>query len=252
MFRPFSSEGWHAGWSWHYFEDHPPNPLKSSAGINKDHSRCCSSRLSKGRNYPTWPLGVIQHLDFSWRQSWQKSYLCPWLKSTTRVMSSSQSPDSSSNPAVSSSSSPSNVVNGHLNNNAHRLRVTMSLADMKQVQQSPTSTSNEGPPTSPIAIPSPALRGMDQRRGSLATPEEFVRKFQGKRAINKVLIANNGIAGNLIKVSPVIWTRWLTWEVCIIHFSREVYPFDPKMVVREFPFQRTSHQVRGHGDPGGS
>ncbi|TRY78898.1 hypothetical protein TCAL_01701 [Tigriopus californicus] len=107
-------------------------------------------------------------------------------------MASSQSPDSSSNPSVSSSSSPSNVVNGHLNN-AHRMRVTMSLADMKQVQ-TPTSTSNEEPPTSPMGIPSSNLRGMDHRRGSLATPEEFVRKFQGKRAINKVLIANNGIA----------------------------------------------------------
>ena len=29
----------------------------------------------------------------------------------------------------------------------------------------------------------------------MATPEEFVTKFGGKRVINKILIANNGIAG---------------------------------------------------------
>ena len=28
-----------------------------------------------------------------------------------------------------------------------------------------------------------------------ATPEEFVRKYGGRRVINKILIANNGIAG---------------------------------------------------------
>ena len=30
---------------------------------------------------------------------------------------------------------------------------------------------------------------------TVATPEEFVTKFGGKRVINKILIANNGIAG---------------------------------------------------------
>jgi hypothetical protein len=35
----------------------------------------------------------------------------------------------------------------------------------------------------------------------VATPEEFVKRFGGARVINKVLIANNGIAGkSLIKV----------------------------------------------------
>ena len=33
--------------------------------------------------------------------------------------------------------------------------------------------------------------------GTIATPEEFVKKFGGKRVINKILIANNGIAGKL-------------------------------------------------------
>lgn len=31
--------------------------------------------------------------------------------------------------------------------------------------------------------------------GTVATPEEFVNKYGGKRVINKILIANNGIAG---------------------------------------------------------
>ena len=30
---------------------------------------------------------------------------------------------------------------------------------------------------------------------TIATPEEFVNKLGGKRVINKILIANNGIAG---------------------------------------------------------
>ena len=30
---------------------------------------------------------------------------------------------------------------------------------------------------------------------TIATPEEFVNKCGGKRVINKILIANNGIAG---------------------------------------------------------
>ena len=34
----------------------------------------------------------------------------------------------------------------------------------------------------------------DRQDLSLATPEEFVRKFNGTKPINKVLIANNGIA----------------------------------------------------------
>lgn len=33
---------------------------------------------------------------------------------------------------------------------------------------------------------------------TVATPEEFVTKFGGKRVINKILIANNGIAGNFV------------------------------------------------------
>ena len=33
---------------------------------------------------------------------------------------------------------------------------------------------------------------------TVATPEEFVTKFGGKRVINKILIANNGIAGKYV------------------------------------------------------
>ena len=35
---------------------------------------------------------------------------------------------------------------------------------------------------------------MERRELSVATPEEFVHRYDGKRVINKVLIANNGIA----------------------------------------------------------
>lgn len=38
------------------------------------------------------------------------------------------------------------------------------------------------------------LSAQDRQDLSLATPEEFVRKFNGTKPINKVLIANNGIA----------------------------------------------------------
>jgi len=34
----------------------------------------------------------------------------------------------------------------------------------------------------------------------VATPEEFVRRYGGCRVINKVLIANNGIAGKKVVV----------------------------------------------------
>ena len=69
-------------------------------------------------------------------------------------------------------------------------RVTMSLSDMQQLVGGTSEASKPatGPPTFPEAVPS-------RRRGSLATPEEFVGRYGGKRAINKVLIANNGIAG---------------------------------------------------------
>ena len=60
-----------------------------------------------------------------------------------------------------------------------RLRATMSLADMKAVSGQGGGHGGVG----------------GRRRDSFATSEEFVRRFGGKRAINKVLIANNGIAG---------------------------------------------------------
>lgn len=34
----------------------------------------------------------------------------------------------------------------------------------------------------------------DRHDLSLATPEEFVKRFEGKKVINRILIANNGIA----------------------------------------------------------
>ena len=69
----------------------------------------------------------------------------------------------------------SNAANGEASSSSSRLRATMSLADMSGVARS---------------------NGVGgRRRDSFATSEEFVKRFGGKRAINKVLIANNGIAG---------------------------------------------------------
>jgi hypothetical protein len=48
---------------------------------------------------------------------------------------------------------------------------------------------------------------LNNHKFQVATPEEFVRRYGGCRVINKVLIANNGIAGkanhneNKIKIS---------------------------------------------------
>jgi len=38
------------------------------------------------------------------------------------------------------------------------------------------------------------LLSQDHEPYTVATPEEFVKKFDGRKVINKVLIANNGIA----------------------------------------------------------
>lgn len=43
--------------------------------------------------------------------------------------------------------------------------------------------------------PSPVTIGRMGPGSTVATPEEFVARYDGKRVINKILIANNGIAG---------------------------------------------------------
>ena len=73
--------------------------------------------------------------------------------------------------------------------NGPRLRVTMSLADMSPPSGKASSSSSED------LLDAPKVQ-QNARRPSLATPEEFVNHHEGKRPINKVLIANNGIAGN--------------------------------------------------------
>lgn len=79
-----------------------------------------------------------------------------------------------------------------------RIRVTMSLADM----------TNRSAVAAGLAGRAGITRG-GERRDSFATSEEFVNKFDGKRAINKVLIANNGIAGTLKNCSR--------YNICISH-----------------------------------
>jgi hypothetical protein len=83
----------------------------------------------------------------------------------------------------------------------------MSLADMKQVARNgsaaPTLEVNGSAAAAAAAAAAtaqlPTAAAVSPlRRGSfgrLATPEEFVREYGGKRTINKILIANNGIAG---------------------------------------------------------
>jgi hypothetical protein len=59
-----------------------------------------------------------------------------------------------------------------------RLRATMSLANFEDKDK------GEDLEVKPEGI-------------TIATPEEFVSKYGGSRVINKILIANNGIAGKL-------------------------------------------------------
>ena len=76
------------------------------------------------------------------------------------------------------------------------LRATMSLANFEE--QTRNSAQNEIPPGN-----------YGQRTlGTAATPEEFVTKFGGKRVINKILIANNGIAGNSTNIITVRWASF--------------------------------------------
>lgn len=60
------------------------------------------------------------------------------------------------------------------------LRATMSLANFEEQVAHETPTDSRMFPGATVA-----------------TPEEFVNKFGGKRVINKILIANNGIAGEM-------------------------------------------------------
>ncbi len=48
---------------------------------------------------------------------------------------------------------------------------------------------------------------------TVATPEEFVSKYGGKRVINKILLANNGIAGELI------WPHLLSCNTFLYFFQ---------------------------------
>ena len=58
------------------------------------------------------------------------------------------------------------------------LRATMSLTNFDQDESGRTIVGNSV-----------------ESKSTVATPEEFVAKLGGKRVINKILIANNGIAG---------------------------------------------------------
>ena len=49
---------------------------------------------------------------------------------------------------------------------------------------------------------------------TVATPEEFVTKYGGKRVINKILIANNGIAGKSNLTNHFNFHVCLTFCLC--------------------------------------
>ena len=53
----------------------------------------------------------------------------------------------------------------------------------------------------------------------MPTPEQFVKNYGGKRAINKILLANNGIAGKF--PNKVLWT-FLKFFFTILKFLSAV------------------------------
>ena len=75
------------------------------------------------------------------------------------------------------------VQDGSSNSVRRPLRATMSLNNFED---------QEGSGVRPGTAQGSGMRGLGL---TVATPEEFVTKFGGKRVINKILIANNGIAG---------------------------------------------------------
>ncbi|XP_014669086.1 PREDICTED: acetyl-CoA carboxylase-like [Priapulus caudatus] len=72
--------------------------------------------------------------------------------------------------------------------------------------------------------------GKDQKRMefTVATPEEYVHRFEGKRVINKILIANNGIAAVKCMRSIRRWSYELFKNERAIRFVVMVTPEDLK------------------------
>ena len=63
---------------------------------------------------------------------------------------------------------------------------------------------------------------------SVATPEEFVKRFGGNKVINKVLIANNGIAAVKCIRSMRRWSYEMFKNECAVRFVVMVTPEDLK------------------------
>ncbi len=93
------------------------------------------------------------------------------------------------------------------------LRATMSLADMNGFMRKANAAAAENAAVeAEEAVPNAAVANGNgeaaatvppskRAQRQLATPEEFVRQYDGKRTINKILIANNGIAGKCLNTS---------------------------------------------------
>lgn len=64
----------------------------------------------------------------------------------------------------------------------------------------------------------------------MATPEEFVRRFEGKRAITKILVANNGIGAVKFIRSVRRWAYEMFGDERAIIFHTMVTPEDLKVL----------------------
>lgn len=70
----------------------------------------------------------------------------------------------------------------------------------------------------------PNLSSQDQDTTILPNPEEFVRRYGGKKVINKVLIANNGIAAVKCMRSIRRWAYEIFRNERVIRFVVMVSP----------------------------
>ena len=87
---------------------------------------------------------------------------------------------------------------------------------------------------------------MERRELSVATPEEFVHRYDGKRVINKVLIANNGIAAVKCMRSIRRWCATFKTPVLMLLFFlllNNLLCFVSKNYFPSFPRNRWSYEL---------
>ncbi|XP_045594879.2 acetyl-CoA carboxylase isoform X3 [Procambarus clarkii] len=116
-------------------------------------------------------------------------------------------------------------------------------SDDQQLTPSSSSLSSDDPhpsqstPDTPEDLPSKfwmagisqiGARSPDQKEFTVATPQEFVRKFGGKKVITRILIANNGIAAVKCMRSIRKWAYEVFRNDHAFHFIGMVTPEDLK------------------------